>query len=113
MLHQAANANMLTSTSCISIFKKICFALSQVHLKGCLHNDLKANNVVRKRTRVSEEFNPVVIDFGKSVMASLVQAYGKVKNLEGNTKHYLAPEVKHKCRYSDACDIHSLGRINT
>lgn len=73
-LHQAANTNMLTPTSCMSIFKKICFALSQVHLKGYLHNDLKANNVVLERARASDEFNPVVIDFGKSVMASSVQA---------------------------------------
>ena len=57
-LHQAANTNMLTPTSCISIFKKICVALSQVHLKGYLHNDLKANNVVLERARVSDDFQP-------------------------------------------------------
>ena len=110
-LHQAANTNMLTPTSCMSIFKKICFALSQVHLKGYLHNDLKANNVVLERARVSDEFNPVVIDFGKSVMASSVQAYGKVNELERSTKHYLAPEVRIERRYSVASDIYSLGRM--
>ena len=110
-LHQAANTNMLTPTSCISIFKKICVALSQVHLKGYLHNDLKANNVVLERARVSDEFNPVVIDFGKSVIASSVQAYGNVNDLERSTKHYLAPEVRTERRYSVASDMYSLGRM--
>ena len=95
----------------MSIFKKICFALSQVHLKGYLHNDMKANNVVVERARASDEFNPVVIDFGKSVMASSVQAYGKVNDLERSTKHYLSPEVRIECRYSIASDIYSLGRM--
>ena len=36
-LHHAADANMLTSAGCISVFEKICSALGHVHLKGYLH----------------------------------------------------------------------------
>ena len=62
-LHQPANANMLTPADCISVFRKICSALGHVHLKGYLHNDLKANNVVLERASASA---PAIIDFGKS-----------------------------------------------
>lgn len=65
-----------------------------MHSKGYLHNDLKADNVVLKRISVSEELNPVVIDFGKSVKASSVQAYRKGSGIECSTKRYLAPEVR-------------------
>ena len=44
-------------------------------------------------------------------MASSVQAYGKVNELERSTKHYLAPEVRIERRYSVASDIYSLGRM--
>ena len=45
------------------------------------------------------------------MMASSVQAYGKVNDLERSTKHYLGPEVRTERRYSVARDIYSLGRM--
>lgn len=110
-LHQAANDNILTPADCISVFRKICSALSHVHLKGYLHNDLKANNVVLERASASETFNPVVIDFGKSTKASLLQFYRNLNALECRDKSYLAPEVLRERRYSVASDMYSLGRM--
>ena len=110
--HQAADANILTMAKCIKIFQKICCALGQVHSKGYLHNDIKANNVVLERNSVSEEFNPVLIDFGKSVKASSAPLYrrkSKVLNCKG--KSYLAPEVVSERLYSVSSDIYSLGRM--
>ena len=110
-LHQAAAANILNQANCIAVFQKICSALCHMHSKGYLHNDLKADNVVLERISVSEELNPVVIDFGKSVKASSVQAYRKGSGIECSTKRYLAPEVRSERRYSTASDIYSLGRM--
>lgn len=111
-LHQAANASILTIANCISIFQKICCALGHVHSKGYLHNDIKANNVVLERTSVSEEFNPVLIDFGKSGKASSALLYRRKGNVvNGKGKSYLAPEVVSERLYSVASDIYSLGRM--
>ena len=110
-LHQAAAADMLNPSNCIAVFQKICSALCHMHSKGYLHNDLKADNVVLERVSGSEELNPVVIDFGKSVRASSVQAYRKGNGIECSTKRYLAPEVRSERRYSAASDVYSLGRM--
>ena len=110
-LHHAAAADILNPASCLAVFQKICSALYHIHSKGYLHNDLKADNVVLERISVSEELNPVVIDFGKSVKASSVQAYRKGNGTECSTKRYLAPEVRSERRYSVASDIYSLGRM--
>ena len=45
---------------------KVALALSGVHKVGFLHNNLKANNVVLDKSE-RETFNPVIIDFGKSL----------------------------------------------
>jgi len=111
-LHQAANASILTIANCISIFQKICCALGHVHSKGYLYNDIKANNVVLERTSVSEEFNPVLIDFGKSGKASSALLYRRKGNVvNGKGKSYLAPEVVSERLYSVVSDIYSLGRM--
>ena len=111
-LHKAADANLLTTADCISLFEKICHAVGHVHSKGYFHNDIKANKVVLERTSASEEFNPVLIDFGKSVKAVSALLYRRNGNvLKRNGKSYLAPEVVSERLYSVASDIYSLGRM--
>ena len=53
----------------MQLFVKICSALEHVHSKGFLHNDIKSNNVVLDQTG-PEQYNPVLIDFGKSTRTS-------------------------------------------
>ena len=43
-------------------------ALALIHEKGFLHNDLKSNNIVLDNR--DGVYNPVIIDFGKSVPMS-------------------------------------------
>ena len=45
--------------------------LARVHKKGFCHNDLKSNNVVLDNK--DGVYNPVVIDFGKSIPRSWCQ----------------------------------------
>lgn len=71
-LHQAAKNKIITPTECVHLFVKICSALEHVHWKGFLHNDIKSNNVVLDQT-VSEQYAPVLIDFGKSTR--IIQSY--------------------------------------
>ena len=83
-----------------------------MHSKGYLHNDIKENNVVLERPSVSEEFRPVLIDFGKSLKASSVTLYRRNGTaMKCKEKSYLAPEVVSERLYSVDSDIFSLGRM--
>ena len=44
-------------------------ALKHCHNVGVLHNGLKSNNVVLERR--NQQWNPVIIDFGKAQFVSL------------------------------------------
>ena len=96
-LHQAANASMLTPSDSAEIFlpEILCDALRHVHLRGYLHNDIKANNVVLERKpAASKKYNPILIDFGKSTKAAASSVTASVKRMAPEqTKTYLAPEV--------------------
>ena len=109
-LRQAADANKLTIAGCISIFQKLCSALGHVHLKGYLRNE--TNNVVLEQNSVSEEFNPVLIDFGKSVKASSAPLYCRKSNVvKCKRKSYLATEVLNERLYSVASNLYSMGQM--
>ena len=112
-LHQAANASMLTPSDSAEIFLQICDALKHVHLRGYLHNDIKANNVVLERNPTAlKKYNPILIDFGKSTKAAAISVTESVKRRAPvQTKTYLAPEVMKYRLYSAASDIYSLGRM--
>ena len=113
-LHQAANATMLTPSDSAEIFLQIlCDALRYVHLRGYLHNDIKANNVVLERKpAASKKYNPILIDFGKSTKAAASSVTASVKRMTPEqTKTYLAPEIMKYRLYSAASDIYSLGRM--
>ncbi|XP_067019463.1 probable LIM domain-containing serine/threonine-protein kinase DDB_G0287001 [Acropora muricata] len=108
-LHQAANSKIITPAECIQLFVKICSALEHVHSKGFLHNDIKSNNVVLDQTG-PEQYNPVLIDFGKSTRTSAATTI-TVNERSTDGKSYLAPEVLKYREYSPASDIYSMGRM--
>lgn len=108
-LHQAANNKIITPAECIHLFVKICSALEHVHSKGFLHNDIKSNNVVLDQTGPGQ-YNPVLIDFGKSTRPSAATTV-TVNEKSVHGKSYLAPEVLKYRSYSPASDIYSMGRM--
>lgn len=95
-LHQAASKILLNPTDCISLFIEIASTLSYVHLKGYLHNDVKANNVVLERKSDSAKYDPILIDFGKSTKLGLPSSKRSSSYCSRNT--YLAPEVQKEKR---------------
>lgn len=69
--------------------------LAHIHKCGILHNDLKANNVVLEKQK--EEWNPVIIYFGKAQMISDHKpsiSLSKNKQREYQMKYpHITPEI--------------------
>lgn len=93
---------------------KTAVALSRIHGKGFLHNDLKSDNVVIDHRNGT--YNSVVIDFGISV--PLIGARGpKTLSLDKQRTYsrefpHIAPEIVGGFRgQSVASDIFSLAKI--
>ena len=93
---------------------KTAVALSRIHGKGFLHNDLKSDNVVIDHRNGT--YNPVVIDFGKSVPLSGARG-PKILSLDKQRTYsrefpHIAPEIVGGFRgQSVASDIFSLAKI--
>ncbi|KAJ7363204.1 hypothetical protein OS493_011485 [Desmophyllum pertusum] len=55
----------------LKIVEEVASAMLHVHKVGFLHNDIKMNNVVLDKIEEKDvEYNPVLIDFGKSLPMS-------------------------------------------
>ncbi|KAJ7377550.1 hypothetical protein OS493_028533, partial [Desmophyllum pertusum] len=72
-------------------------ALLYVHFVGFLHNDIKVNNVVLDNRKGSRQFNPVLIDFGKSLPLTGLRG-PKALSTEKQKKYrkdfpHIAPEI--------------------
>lgn len=104
----------LGKPSWLAILRDIVDGLAHIHKRGVLHNDLKANNVVLEKRK--EEWNRVIIDFGKARMISDPKppmSLSKIKQREYRMKFpHIAPEiVRGEGAQSVLSDIFSLGKI--
>lgn len=96
------------------IIAKTVEALARIHEKGFLHNDLKSNNVVLDNR--DGVYNPVVIDFGKSVPVSAARG-PKSLSAERQRQYvrefpHIAPEIVCGVKgQSTASDVFSLAKI--
>ena len=92
----------LEDTSRLDMALQICDAVSYVHRKQVLHNDLKPDNImVTKGGGVVK-----LIDFSLADSPSMVRGH-----VPAGTEGYAAPEVVNGGEASVASDIFSLGRI--
>jgi len=74
---------MSDRVTCLYIIRKFASALVHVYDVGFLHNDIKANNALLDI--VDGAFNPVIIDFGKSLPMGSAKGL-KAMYVPGKTK---------------------------
>ena len=114
-LSDAADSEDLSNVSWLQILIRLTEALIFIHKKGFVHNDLKGNNVLLCKDE--QMWQPVIIDYGKSVGLSGAQAKQNNSaqsscNLIKKRCSHTAPEVfSGQQPPSCASDIYSLGVI--
>ena len=84
------------------VFQDLCHALSAVHAKGCLHCDVKPDNVILSTDK--GERKAVLMDFGLNIELS-----SKSEALPRGTVTYAAPEMLAGQEIDARADIYSLG----
>ncbi|HUT04525.1 MAG TPA: ATP-binding protein [bacterium] len=85
-----------------NVFEGLCRALWAVHTKGCLHCDVKPDNVMLVSKQ--RKYEPVLMDFGLSIDLSA----GSKASPRG-TPLYAAPEMLAGLEVDARADIYSLG----
>jgi len=114
-IHRALSSGTISDrVTWLNIIRKFAIALVHTHDVGFLHNDIKANNVLLDI--VDGAFNPVIIDFGKSLPMGSAKG-PKVMSQEKQKKYmedfpHIAPEiVAGKSGQSRKSDIYSFGKV--
>lgn len=111
----ARNENFLSQDQWMSICHMLIQAVVFMHTKGMLHNDIKSNNIMLKKS-YSGEFIPVVVDMGKVTLRKIPEVYrlSQRQRERYNRKYpHLAYELRNSygSKTSTATDIYSLGYL--
>ena len=101
-LEVLASEGKLDEKASLGIVLQLCDALSYIHRKGVLHNDMKPENIM-----VTGSGSVVkVLDFSLADSPSMAMGH-----LPGGTEGYAAPEVVPGGEATASSDIFSLGKI--
>ena len=105
-LYKAAKEKYFTENQ---VWNRLLVAEALNHIHGCgfIHNDLKSNNVVVEQREGHP--SPVIIDFGKSVLAEKAKVPRAKPKHVSNEFSYVAPELRNGTgKPSATSDIYSL-----
>lgn len=114
-IHRAlSSGTILGRATWLNIIRKFASALLHMHDVGFLHDEIKANNILLDI--VDGAFNPVIIDFGKSLPMGSAKG-PKIMSQEKQKKYtedfpHIAPEIiTGKTGQSRKSDIYSFGKV--
>jgi eukaryotic-like serine/threonine-protein kinase len=103
----------LSILRCAEILPPVCDVLTEAHLSGIIHRDIKPDNIFLHRTRRTEIVK--VLDFGiAKLIRSQSERSGKSLTATGilmGTPEYMAPERIRNKTYDGRSDVYSLGVI--
>jgi serine/threonine protein kinase len=89
----------------VSLFLKVCAAVSDLHRNLVVHRDLKPANIL-----VTAEGEPKLLDFGIAKILDLISDPGAT-NMPVLTPNYASPEQALGGAASTATDVYSLGAV--
>jgi serine/threonine protein kinase/tetratricopeptide (TPR) repeat protein len=95
----------LSIRSKVTLFLKVCTAVSYLHRNLVVHRDLKPANIL-----ITSEGEPKLLDFGIAKILDLTSD-GTVTNVRMLTPQYASPEQVGDGRITTATDTYSLGAV--
>ena len=107
-LYKAAKEKLFTKNQVWTrVLTDVAVALDHIHGCGFIHNDLKSNNVVVEEREGHP--SPVIIDFGKSVLAEKAKVPRAKPRHVSSEFSYVAPELRNSTgKPSTSSDVYSL-----
>src|SRR5437870_7370670 len=94
----------LDEPEALKIARQLCAGVAEAHRSGILHRDLKPGNMMLCRKKDGST-RAVITDFGLSTDSTIAS------EMAGGTPSYMAPELLHGGKASQASDVFSLGEI--
>lgn len=94
----------LVNEEAVDIMKQLCSAVSEAHIRGIIHRDIKPQNVILKA-----DGSVKILDFGIATAKGSMQLT-QANNVMGSV-HYLAPELARGEAASPQSDIYALGIV--
>lgn len=107
-LAQIARGRKLPIKRACDLLGQVCDALAQIHARGIVHGDIKAENILvvdehvgTRRRRVAK-----LLDFG---LARRITSMQTTSDVVTGTPHYIAPERASGAPATVASDVYALG----
>ena len=94
----------LDEPAALEIARQLCAGVAEAHRSGILHRDLKPGNVILCHKKDGST-RAVITDFGLSTDSTIAA------EIAGGTPSYMAPELLHGGKTSQASDVFSLGVV--